>query len=87
MSVFICHFTWSASLKNICVRNFGGALNLNVHFHSLYTDGVFHENDQGDEVFEEIIPSHEDVVKLLKKHLLQPPEIINLKAIGRNPYA
>jgi transcription initiation factor TFIIIB Brf1 subunit/transcription initiation factor TFIIB len=30
------------------VQRFGGALNLNVHFHSLYTDGVFHENYQGD---------------------------------------
>ncbi len=27
----------------ICVQRFGGALNLNVHFHALVLDGVFHE--------------------------------------------
>jgi hypothetical protein len=40
------------------VQRFGGALNLNVHFHSLYTDGVFFENEFGDEIFYEIIPTH-----------------------------
>ncbi len=49
------------------VQRFGGALNLNVHFHSIYTDGVFHENERGEEIFKEFIPSHEDVVKLTLK--------------------
>jgi hypothetical protein len=56
------------------VQRFGGALNLNVHFHSLYVDGVFHENQQGEEVFYPLIPSHEEVVegtKLLKKRLIR----------------
>ena len=26
------------------VQRFGGALNLNVHFHTIYIDGVFYEN-------------------------------------------
>jgi hypothetical protein len=26
----------------VCVQRFGGALNLNVHFHALVLDGVFH---------------------------------------------
>jgi hypothetical protein len=46
------------------IQRFGGALNLNVHFHTLYTDGVFRENEQGEIVFAEIIPSHEDIVRL-----------------------
>lgn len=54
------------------VQRFGGALNLNVHFHTLYMDGVFHENYLGEEVFHEFIPTHEEIVKLtglLKKRL------------------
>jgi hypothetical protein len=56
------------------VQRFGGNLGLNVHFHTLYMDGVFHENSQGDEVFYELIPSHEEVVevtKTLKKRLVR----------------
>jgi hypothetical protein len=48
------------------IQRFGGSLNLNVHFHTLYTDGVFHENYLGQEVFYEIIPSHEDVLLLTR---------------------
>jgi hypothetical protein len=54
------------------VQRFGGGLQLNVHFHSLYMDGVFHENYLGEEVFYEIIPSHDEVVQItgiLKKRL------------------
>jgi hypothetical protein len=46
------------------VQRFGGALNLNVHFHTIYTDGVFYENQFGGESFFELIPEHEDIVKL-----------------------
>lgn len=38
----------------------------------MYIDGVFHENYQGEEVFREFIPSHEEVVNVtaeLKKCL------------------
>ena len=31
----------------VCVQRFGGALNLNVHFHALVLDGVFHEPQPG----------------------------------------
>jgi hypothetical protein len=54
------------------IQRFSGNLALNVHFHSIYTDGVFHENYLGEEVFFEIIPTHEDVVEVtgvLKKRL------------------
>ena len=56
------------------VQRFGGALNLNVHFHTIYTDGVFHENYLGEEVFREFIPTHEEVViltSILKNRLLR----------------
>ena len=49
------------------IQRFGGGLNLNVHFHTLYTDGVFHENYLGEEVFYEIIPSHDDVIAIANK--------------------
>lgn len=46
------------------IQRFGGALNLNVHFHTIYTDGVFYQNANDELRFEEIIPSHEDVENL-----------------------
>jgi hypothetical protein len=54
------------------VQRFGGALNLNVHFHTIYIDGVFYEYDHGEKAFFEIVPSHEEVVQFnvkLKKRL------------------
>jgi Putative transposase/Transposase zinc-binding domain len=54
------------------VQRFSSSLSLNVHFHSIYMDGVFHENYLGEEVFYEIIPTHEEVVEItgiLKKRL------------------
>jgi hypothetical protein len=56
------------------VQRFGGALNLNVHFHTIYIDGVFYENNFGDEVFFEIVPTHAEVVQInatLKKRLMR----------------
>ena len=29
------------------IQRFGGALNLSVHFHALYTDGAFYERSDG----------------------------------------
>ena len=49
------------------IQRFGGGLNLNVHFHTIYTDGVFHENYQGEEVFREIIPSHDEIILMTTK--------------------
>ena len=56
------------------VQRFGEALNLNVHFHTIYTDGVFYKNQYGRESFYELIPEHEDIVKLnsiLKTRLIK----------------
>jgi hypothetical protein len=55
-----------------CIQRFGSNLGLNVHFHTLYMDGVFQENYLGEEVFYEIIPTHAEVVQvtgILKKRL------------------
>ena len=49
-------------------------LNLKVHFYTIYIDGVFYENNFANEVFFEIVPTHEEVVELngtLKKTLNQ----------------
>jgi hypothetical protein len=46
------------------VQRFGGALNLNVHFHTIYTDGVFYKNQNNQQIFYEIIPSHAEIEKL-----------------------
>jgi len=54
------------------IQRFSSSAALNVHFHTIYMDGVFYENELGKEVFEEIIPGHEQIVKMtgiLKKRL------------------
>jgi hypothetical protein len=48
------------------VQRFGGALNLNVHFHTLFIDGVFHQNANGKLIFKEIIPDDEDILLLTR---------------------
>ncbi|OUR97364.1 hypothetical protein A9Q84_13650 [Halobacteriovorax marinus] len=53
---------------SICViQRFGGSINLNVHFHSLFMDGVYFENSLGEQVFKEIIPTDEDIHRLVHK--------------------
>jgi hypothetical protein len=51
---------------SICViQRFGGSMNLNVHFRSLFMDGVYFENSLGEQAFKEIIPADEDIHKLV----------------------
>ncbi|OFZ81150.1 MAG: hypothetical protein A2583_04445 [Bdellovibrionales bacterium RIFOXYD1_FULL_53_11] len=49
------------------VQRFGGALNLNIHFHSLVLDGVYMRPEKGlPPVFKKLTaPSNEDVAKIL----------------------
>lgn len=64
------------------IQRFGGALNLNVHFHTLYMDGVYYEDEFGELKFQEIKPSHDDVVrlaKILKKRINR--KLLNLEEI------
>jgi len=42
------------------IQRFGGALNLNIHFHSLYLDGVYHQKEN-QEHFYELIPTNEEI--------------------------
>ena len=49
------------------IQRFGGALNLNVHFHTLFMDGVYFENKQGKQIFKEIIPTDADIIEIVKK--------------------
>ena len=48
------------------IQRFGGALNLNVHFHSIFMDGVYFENKNGVSEFYEIIPDDEDIKRLVQ---------------------
>jgi hypothetical protein len=43
------------------IQRFGGALNLNIHFHSLYLDGVFHTDERGEQIFINFSPTDEEV--------------------------
>src|SRR5690606_27352797 len=54
-----------------------------VHFHTIYIDGIFYENDYGEEAFREILPSHDEVVQLngkLKKRLTRLIEKFDLES-------
>ncbi len=46
------------------IQHFGGALNLNIHFHSLYLDGVFHTDARGEQNFINFTPTDEEVTRL-----------------------
>ena len=50
------------------IQRFGSALNLNVHFHTLFADGVFHKNADGfSEFFRLPEPSEEELYFLAAK--------------------
>ena len=50
------------------IQRFGSALNLNVHFHTLFADGVFYKtNDGGYEFLRLSEPTHEELVLLATK--------------------
>lgn len=48
------------------VQRFGGALNLNVHFHTLFADGVFYENE-----FKRVPVTDQKVEQLVKNFRLR----------------
>ena len=50
------------------IQRFGSALNLNLHYHVLVMDGVFHQQADGRQIFRAIkAPSTEDIVCLTSK--------------------
>lgn len=67
------HYKRKAKLKNYntpqtgsvtAIQRFGGAVNLNIHFHSIYMDGVFVTNPDNSQRFVELIPTNEEIKKL-----------------------
>ena len=49
------------------VQRFGGSANLNIHFHTLMIEGVYH-SDQGQAVFHELeAPTNEEVHEVLRR--------------------
>jgi len=49
------------------VQRFGGALNLNVHFHCVIPDGVFVREDDGLRFVELAPPSDDEVMAVLRR--------------------
>ena len=50
------------------IQRFGSALNLNVHFHTLFADGVFYKTENGDYKFLRLAgPNREELVFLATK--------------------
>ena len=48
------------------IQRFGSALNLNVHFHMLFLDGVYPENKYGKTRFQQLIaPSQQELTELV----------------------
>jgi hypothetical protein len=54
------------------IQRLGSALNLNVHFHMLFLDGVYAEDDHGKQRFHRVkAPTHDELDTLV--HTPQPP--------------
>lgn len=49
------------------IQRFGSALNLNVHFHALFADGVYHKTEGGYEFFRLPQPTQEELYFLAEK--------------------
>ena len=66
----------------MAIQRFGGALNLNVHFHALYTDGSFYERSDGKVMFLETRPPTvaelEALVSGIKRQVVQLLEKLGL---------
>ena len=46
------------------IQRFGGAVNLNIHFHTLFMDGVYVTNEMGEQRFVELIPTDKEIRSL-----------------------
>lgn len=50
------------------VQRFGSAMNLNVHFHTLFTDGVYLEDDSGSVKFQQLpVPSEAEIMQVTER--------------------
>lgn len=50
-----------------CIQRFGSALNLNVHFHSLFADGVFYKSGDNFEYYRLPEATHKELLELALK--------------------
>ncbi|MBK7773633.1 MAG: transposase [Sandaracinaceae bacterium] len=73
----------------MAIQRFGGALNLNVHFHALYTDGSFHERSDGQVVFlptsPPTVPEIEALVTRIKLRVASLLEKLGLGTDDEDP--
>jgi len=66
------------------IQRFGSALNLNVHFHSLFTDGVFYKSEGGYEFLQLPAPSKEELFLLATKIHSKVIKLIEKLGIDEN---
>ena len=73
----------------MAIQRFGGALNLNVHFHALYTDGSFYERSDGQVVFlptsPPTVPEIEALVTRIKLRVASLLEKLGLGTDDEDP--
>ena len=73
----------------MAIQRFGGALNLNVHFHALYTDGSFYERTDGRVVFlltgAPTVPELEELVSSIKQQVMALLEKLGLGSDDEDP--
>ena len=73
----------------MAVQRFGGALNLNVHFHALYTDGSFYERSDGQVIFLQTapptVPVLEALVTRIKQQVVRLLEKLGLGSDDEDP--
>lgn len=56
------------------IQRFGSALNLNVHFHSLFLDGVYVQNNEGELEFHPIEPPSQNELQMILDQIIQRVE-------------
>ena len=65
------------------VRRFGGALNLNVHFHCVIPDGVFVRDDGGVRFVDLAPPSDDEVMEVLRRVVGRLERLLRPKLVSR----
>ena len=64
------------------IQRFGGALNLNIHFHILVLDGVY-ETENGFEpfFFQTLKPSNKDIQNVIKKYQIKMLKVLQRRGL------
>ncbi len=65
------------------VQRFGGAINLNVHFHSAVLDGVYHEDSDGRIRFRRLLqPTDSEIKKVTASIVKKTQRLLELRGLG-----